>query len=107
MCDIPVLTKQEDQLTTMLQYNSVKDMWTHFTGSGLPGQGQPGPSPVSTDRFFIFQFYVHGDKDLHRSFEFLFHCLNIELYVCVCALDKHKPRHSPVSTCRAFLFFRP
>ena len=44
------MTKPGDKLTTMLQFNDVKEMWQYFTTSGLPGQGKPGASPVSACR---------------------------------------------------------
>lgn len=48
-----VLTKPGDKLSTMLQFDDVKEMWKYFTTTGLPGQGKAGPSPVSTCRFAI------------------------------------------------------
>ncbi|XP_065909541.1 non-lysosomal glucosylceramidase-like [Dysidea avara] len=35
-----------NKVSTMLQYDSVGTMWQYFTTSGLPGQGQSGPSPA-------------------------------------------------------------
>ncbi|CAH3116002.1 unnamed protein product, partial [Pocillopora meandrina] len=43
---ISVVKKPGDSLSTMLQYDDVKEMWQYFTLSGLPGQGKCGPSPV-------------------------------------------------------------
>ena len=43
-----VVKKPGDNLSTMLQYDDVKEMWQYFTLSGLPGQGKCGPSPVSS-----------------------------------------------------------
>ena len=43
-----VVKKPADNLSTMLQYDDVKEMWQYFTLSGLPGQGKCGPSPVSS-----------------------------------------------------------
>ena len=42
-----MVKKLGDNLSTMLQYDDVKEMWQYFTLSGLPGQGECGPSPVS------------------------------------------------------------
>lgn len=42
-----VLTKAGDKLSTMLQFDDVKEMWKYFTTTGLPGQGKAGLSPVS------------------------------------------------------------
>ena len=42
-----MVKKPGDYLSTMLQYDDVKEMWQYFTLSGLPGQGECGPSPVS------------------------------------------------------------
>ena len=46
-----VVTKHGDDLTSMLQFDDVTKMWKYFTTTGLPGQGIPGASPVSTCRF--------------------------------------------------------
>ncbi|XP_078352684.1 non-lysosomal glucosylceramidase-like [Oculina patagonica] len=42
---ISVLTNPGDKLSTMLQFDDVKEMWKYFTTTGLPGQGKSGPSP--------------------------------------------------------------
>ena len=54
-----VVTKPGDNLTTMLQFDDVTEMWKYFTTTGLPGHGKPGPSPVSTWIFACrLMFYV-------------------------------------------------
>ena len=41
-----VLRGSEDEFSSMLQFNSAKELWKYFTGDGLPGQGYPGASKV-------------------------------------------------------------
>jgi len=38
------LRETNDQFSTMLQFNSAKDLWKYFTGDGLPGEGYSGAS---------------------------------------------------------------
>lgn len=38
------LKQPNDQFSTMLQFDSAKELWKYFTGAGLPGQGHLGPS---------------------------------------------------------------
>ncbi|XP_065070072.1 uncharacterized protein LOC135695054 [Rhopilema esculentum] len=42
------LKQDSDKLSTMLQFNSAKDLWKYFTGDGLPGQGFAGPSKTGS-----------------------------------------------------------
>ena len=75
---LPIGIPGSNKVSTMTQYDSVGTMWQYSTTSGLPGQGQSGPSPVS-DSLLLYSILLFLVCLCAHVF-----CMCV--YVCMCVV---------------------